>query len=407
MSTLIPNQFNIYEPLEEVQSIVSTLVENIYHDSSYQDYLKDLKDSDTTITNKKLDAISKTFTDIQVFNTNKNPLFLLNDIGIILGVSNISAMVKNYTEIEKITGILVINNKPIKKIFLTKNGVYRIMFNNRSKLSNIFRAFIYKLLDHMEINGKDLTRELMNEIHSENPEMINEAITEYNDNLARYKQLYESELMQKEMLELTITNNNILFKDIEDEKNEIEIKQNYNIMYIEQLKKEKRMAFEKIYNIKEDNNMDSTVVALEFMKKKFFKEFTISLVHPSIMSEVFKSKKFPVCVDYTADQYDSEFAFIMMIFNQSNRISDEEIFYLTVQLKGTEKESPLKHCESCKEVLVASDYIIDKTKFSEMIEIMKSECTHFYMPGSRKGSNNLIYQISIEHIKSIAKTFIA
>jgi hypothetical protein len=407
----ITHQTETYKPLEEVQSVISTLVENIYNDDSYQDYLKDLKDTDTTVSNKKLDTITKTFTDIKVFNTNKNPLFLSNDIGVILGVSNITAMIKNYTTTEKSIGMLLINNKLVKKTFLTKYGVYRIMFNNKSKLSDVFRAFIYKLLDHMETNGKELARELMDEVNTENPELITEAMDEYNTNLTKYKQMYELERTQNKLLEFTIKSNYELFKDIEEEKLEIEIKQNYNVMYIQQLKKERQAVLEKIYHIKDGIDTTDTAMALESMKKKYLKEFTISLVHPVVMNEVFTSKKFPVSSDdFIIKELtnDVDFSFILQIFNTNGKFNEDEIFYLSIALKSGEKETSNKKISSdqVKETYITSQYITDKTKFSEMLETLQNECEHYYMPGSRKTSNNFIYKTSIEHIKSTANNII-
>lgn len=397
--------YDVYEPLVEVQSIVSTLVENIYNDTSYQDYLRDLKSE--VVTHKKYELISKTFTDIQVFNTNKNPLFLINDIGIILGASNINTMTKMYTSTEKTTGMLMINDKLVKKVFLTKYGVYRIMLTNKSKLSEIFRAFIYKLLDHMEVNGKDLTREIMDEIDTENPEIFSEATTEYNNNLAKYKQLYEITNAEKNMLSRTIETNYVLYKDIEEEKNQMEIKHNYDAMYITQLKKERVITLENIYNIKQDNGLDETFVALEFMKKKFFKEFTINLTQPHTLDEVFTSKKFPIDIithDYVVGEYASNFDFTLQILNTTGRINEEELFYVTLCFKTVEKKSDDKKLDD--DVQIASDYISDKVKFTELLELLKIDCEHYHIPGSRKGSNNYIYKTSIEHIKLLTKNLI-
>jgi prophage antirepressor-like protein len=390
----------VYKPIEEVQSIVSSLVENIYNDESYQDYLTDLKGSNENT--KKLDTISKTFTDIQVFNTNADPLFLASDIGIILGVSSVNTMIKNYSTTEKINGMLIINGKPTKKIFLTRYGVYRIMFNNRSKLSDVFRAFIYKLLDYMESNGKDLSREIMTEINVEHPELVGEAMDEYK--LERYKQLYELECNERKLLELTIENNYSLYKEIEDKKKEVEIEQTYNIMYIEQLKQEKNNMLDKIYNIKEDADLDEAVIALEFMKKKFFKEFTISLVKPELLSDVFSAKNSPYEVseeDYVYNRYTKDFNFIMKVFDINQRINEDEIYYLTLALKTTAKKDI-----SDKEIYITSDYIYDKAKFAELLELLKTECDYYQYPGSRKISK-YIYKVSIEYIRSIVKSMIS
>lgn len=405
--SLISSETEVYQPLEEVQSVISSLVENIYNDESYQTFLNDLKVSDTVGSNKKLELISNTFTDIKVFNTSKDPLFLMSDIGIILGVSSINTMTKNYLSTEKLTGRLLINSKLVSKSFLTRHGVYRVMFNNKSKLSDVFRAFIYKLLDYMETNGKEITRSIMNEIAVENPDMINDAKEEYTDGIARYKHMYLLEHAEKKQLELTINKNYELFKEVEDEKNDIEISHNYSKMYITQLKKERVDIMERISNIKEDNQ-DDTFAALEFMKKKYFKEYSISLVHPSIVKEIFTSTKFPIDIDpkndYVFNQFNANYDFNIRAFEANQRLNEDEIFYLTISLKGAPKEVS-KEVDS-KELCIATDFINDKAKFLEMLELIKKENDCYHVPGSRKTSNQFIYKISIGQIKSIGRDLI-
>ena len=85
----------IFKELNEVQSIVGTLVENIYNDDSYQEYLNELQENDSVTSTKKAQNIKQTFTDLRVFNTHSEPLFLANDIGVIIGASNVNQMVKN------------------------------------------------------------------------------------------------------------------------------------------------------------------------------------------------------------------------------------------------------------------------------------------------------------------------
>ena len=384
---------NIYEPIQEVQSIVGNLMETIYNDESYQEYLSDLKNS--TDNTKKLDNIAKTFTDIKVFNTNQDPLFLASDIGIILGASNVNTMIKNYSNTEKINGIIIINGKPIKKIFLTKHGVYRIMFNNRSKLSELFRAFIYKLLDYMENKGREISKELMAEVSIENPELVHEAIAEYKNNLQRYKHLYELECNSRKMLELTV-------EELEFDKKELTITQTYNNLYIKKLRDERHVIIDKLYNIKEETDIDDRFEALEIMKKKYFKEFTISLVKPEIVSNLFDKKNSQYKVpkdDYIYNQYIDDFDFLIKSIEMNSKINEDEIYYLSIALKSPIKKDTTKN----NDIYVASDYVCDKVKFAELQELLKKDHDHYLYPGHRK---DYIYKISISDIRLVVKDMI-
>jgi hypothetical protein len=99
-----------YDQLNEAKSILSTIVETIYHDDKYQGFLEELNESDAKGSTKKLENIKKTFINIRVFGSTVQPLFLANDIGIIIGASNVKNMIKNYNNDEKITGLIQGNN---------------------------------------------------------------------------------------------------------------------------------------------------------------------------------------------------------------------------------------------------------------------------------------------------------
>lgn len=396
--------YNQLEEKEVLQNIVGTLVENIYNDDSYQEYLKDLQETGTELSSRKVKNIQQTFTDMRVFNTNKSPLFLANDIGIIIGASNVNATIRNYSITEKITGMIVYKNKLVKRTFLTKNGMHRLLFNNKTKLAEVFRGLIYKLTDYMFEYEYEKVKTIIGEFTSKNSALINASKIELESNVKKYKSLYEFEQKERTYLEISAVENYKLLKEIESERNEVEIEQSFNVMYIEQLKNEKNNVLEKIYNIQDESILDETNQALLNMKKKFLKEFTISLVTPKHLSEFFNQKKniYDLSKEYNYDSYINDFDFIVNILEVSGNINIEEIFYLHVELKVATKS---KEEIDPNYVYAASEYVQDKTKFLELMDLVKLECES-YQIGTKKGANSIIYKTTIEHIKSIARNLI-
>ena len=378
----------ILNQVENVQTIIGTLVDNIYHDTSYQEYLKELEDSDAKSSNKKVVNIKQTFADLKVFNTNREPLFLANDIGIIIGASNVKTMIKNYSDVEKVTGYITDSKGRIsKKQLLTKHGVYRILLTNRSKLSDVFRGFIYKLIDHMIDNELNTLQKIIKEFSDENPVLVSEAIQELDVNTRHYQELYELE--KKERIE-------------------VETALSFNEMYIEQLKIEKANIFSKIDSKHEDLKLDETHQALELLKKKFFSKFSISLVSPTILDKVFSEKsQYDIENEaYILDAYKDNFAFTTMSYDLNKRINIEELFYLVLTLKPAKsKSTEVEEPKSEDYIEVASDYVADKKIFVNLIEVLKTECDFYQIP-RKKSATSFIFKTTIEHIKMINRNLI-
>ena len=382
-------EITILNQVKSVQTIIGTLVENIYHDESYQEYLKELEDSDAKGSNKKVINIKQTFADLKVFNTNREPLFLANDIGIIIGASNIKTMIKNYSEVEKITGYITDSRGRIsKKQLLTKHGVYRILLTNRSKLSDVFRGFIYKLIDHMIDNELNTLQNIIKEFSNENPVLVSEAIQELDINTRHYQELYEIE---------------------KRERIEVETALSFNEMYIEQLKQEKVNIFSKIDSRNDDLKLDETHQALELLKKKYFSQFSISLVHPQILDKVFDEKsQYDIENEaFILDAYKDNFSFTVMSYDLNKKINTEELFYMVLTMKPAKSKaaSEVEESKNNDYVEVATDYVADKKIFVNLIETLKTECDFYQIP-KKKSATAFIFKTTIDHIQMINRNLI-
>lgn len=373
------DEITMYEEVSEAKSIITTLVDDIYNDDSYQDYLKELETSETKGSVKKVENIKNTFSDIKVFNSNTEPLFLSQDIGIIIGTANVKAMIKNYNENEKVIGYIRIGGKILKKEFLTRYGIIRILLGNRTKLGEVFRGFIYKLLDHMVYNEIDKLKSIAREYTEENRELVADASQELSENIQHYKELYDLEYKTRI---------------------ELENEQSFNEMYIEQLKLEKKRIMDKLNERKYDDSQDDTTVALEIVKKKYMKEFSIYLAKPDILNNLFTGIKSPYDgkrEGYLLENYLNNYDFLVKTIELGADVNDDDIYYLTVGY-GT---------NSIKDsIVIATDFVFDKNKFNQLVEILKTECDTYTISKTKNTASNYIFKTSVEHIKLVTRNII-
>lgn len=395
----------VINQIDKTENIITTLVENIYRDDLYQDYLKDLEVSDTKSDAKKLTNIKQTFSNIRIFNTHSEPLFLAKDIGIIIGASNVNQMTKSYTTTERVEAYINKDGKRVKKIFLTKHGIYRILFNNKTKLSELFRGFIYKLIDHMMSFENERLRGIINEFAKENPHLISEALDEISINALKYRQLYESE---------------------RDQRLELETEIDYNEMYIEQLKIDKTHIVERIRHRDYEYNTEDDIVALNILKHKYLKEISISLVNPRILDEIFKNPKSQYNIDdekFVLARYKNDYNFLIKTFNVNRVINDEDTYYIhisyfTPKSNDSGKKKPTNKSSANDNnndpdfdttdnepdfYKVGSDYLYDRSAFNDLIETLKSETPYYNISKNKRGISGLIFKSSIENIKFIVK----
>jgi prophage antirepressor-like protein len=412
--------------IDESENIISSLVENIYHDDSYQEYLKDLEESDIKGDAKKLVNIKKTFSDIRIFGDHSNPLFLMKDIGVIIGASNVNVMTKNYNNKERLDAYLLTDGKVRKNAFLTKHGVYRVLFSNKSKLSELFRSFVYKIMDYMINYENESLKRIINELKSEQPELVMDSMNEMSENAAKYREMYEREREERLL--------------IESEKIDLESDMAYSEMYIEQLRIDKQNIVEKINSRTYDDALDEVNVAFETLKKKCLKEFSISLVAPHILDKIFDPKRTEYDIDnekYILNRYKSDFDFIIKTFEIKKEINKEDIFYLSLNYGSTTKISAKKISSKLDSkhinlnsddqieqyydrignignndkreskypdfILVSSDYTYNQSTFNEIVEDLFENCDCYKIIKSKNSITNIVFKTSIEHIQTIAR----
>jgi len=149
----------------------------------FQDYNND----------ETLDII-KPLENLKLYSNENEDEYVFNtkDISKAFGIKNIDKIITTFDDIEKKEGYYTRNNgKQKKSTFLTKYGVYRIIFHSyNDEVSKLYRNIIYKIIDTATLTKKQLREHLEN-----NKELLDNVTSELFD---KYKNDIEFEKKEKE-----------------------------------------------------------------------------------------------------------------------------------------------------------------------------------------------------------------
>jgi len=403
---------HIYKPLE-TKNILSNLVDNIINDEVFQKHVNILQTSESESDQKNAFSIKSTISNIRVFNTNVHPLFLAKDIGILMGISNIKYFTRQFEPEEKVIGYTTINNKIKKVIFLTRLGIYRCFYASRSPLAKLFRKFISNLLDHMITHENELLQRISCIFRSENPGLIDQGMADLASKLIEYETKYAEERKKAEQLEQQCDEEIKKRFDAEKEVVEIDIINSYNMMQIEQLKKEKDSYISRIKTIQstiEPETIDN--IEIRMLKEMFMKPVYLCILHPNYFTKLLKPQPVPQPVPQpppNLPQYDSDVDTITV-----GKISDldmkvykrnfENIFTEIDKVK-VEKDEILYYCLSFsrnaakngKLIHVSTQYVVNKNHYTKTLTSLSENSEVIEL------NKIVLYKTSIEEISDIIR----
>ena len=407
---------HIYKPLE-TKNILSNLVDNIINDEVFQKHLNLLQTSESENDQKNAFSIKSTISNIRVFNTNIQPLFLAKDIGILMGISNIKYFTRQFEPEEKVIGYTTINNKIKKVIFLTRLGIYRCFYASRSPLAKLFRKFISNLLDHMITHENELLQRISCIFRSENPGLIDQGMADLASKLIEYETKYAEEQKKAEQLEQQCDEEIKKRFDAEKEVVEIDIINSYNMMQIEQLKKEKDSYISRIKTIQstiEPETIDN--IEIRMLKEMFMKPVYLCILHPNYFTKLLKPQPtqpnqptLPNQPNQPNLEYDSDVDTITV-----GKISDldmkvykrnfENIFTEIDKVK-VEKDEILYYCLSFsrnaakngKLIHVSTQYVVNKNHYTKTLTSLSENSEVIEL------NKIVLYKTSIEEISDIIR----
>lgn len=79
--------------------------------------------------------------------TNDEPLFLAQDIGAILGITNVSASVSRYPVEDKKYEMIDTPNGNQRALFLNPRGLLRLVFSSKKENARVLREWAYEKMD--------------------------------------------------------------------------------------------------------------------------------------------------------------------------------------------------------------------------------------------------------------------
>ena len=129
-------------------------------------------------------------TEIIIKGTKSDPLFRASDIGVILEISAIRSVIRDFNENEKVVHTMHTLGGSQEVSFLTEKGLYKVLFKSRKPIAEKFQNWVCEVIKEIRLNGLyDLQKEVEKQkLH----------LSELKD---KNKQEYETQLSKQKLLE--------------------------------------------------------------------------------------------------------------------------------------------------------------------------------------------------------------
>ena len=139
----------------------------------------------------------------------------------------------------------------------------------------------------------DLLRKISVKFKIDNPELIEQGMDDLQKKAIEYKSKYEEEHKQTLLLKSQCDKEIQKRIDTETEKTEVDIINSFNMMHIEQLKKEKVNHIDQIKNIKDSiiSIESPDIMELRMIKEKYMKQVCIYILYPEYMEKLLHTKQ--------------------------------------------------------------------------------------------------------------------
>lgn len=92
--------------------------------------------------------INPIYSVLKIYGSADIPYYSANEVGQLLEIKNIDQTIKQFTSRECIVTRVKGFDKPLK--LLTEHGLYRILFINKTPVGEVFREFVYMVLDKLK-----------------------------------------------------------------------------------------------------------------------------------------------------------------------------------------------------------------------------------------------------------------
>lgn len=92
--------------------------------------------------------------DIRIlYDSRTKPLFCANDVGTVLGIRNIRSSMQDFDSDEKVTEVFHTPGGPQEMLFLTRDGLFRLLMRSNKPIARPFQKWVSKVVGEIEDNG--------------------------------------------------------------------------------------------------------------------------------------------------------------------------------------------------------------------------------------------------------------
>ena len=100
-------------------------------------------------------------TEIVIKGTQYDPLFRASDIGIVLDISTIRSVIRDFNETEKVVHSMHTLGGLQDVTFLTEKGLYKVLFKSRKPIAEKFQNWVCEVIKELRLKGTyDLKQQL-------------------------------------------------------------------------------------------------------------------------------------------------------------------------------------------------------------------------------------------------------
>jgi prophage antirepressor-like protein len=123
-------------------------------------------------------------TEIVIKGTLDDPLFRASDIGVVLDITTIHSVIRDFDESEKVLHTMQTHGGNQDVTFLTEKGLYKVLFRSRKPIAQKFQNWVCEVIKEIRLKGIYKMQTEINKAIEEKNEAIeekNEAIEEKNE----------------------------------------------------------------------------------------------------------------------------------------------------------------------------------------------------------------------------------
>ena len=93
-------------------------------------------------------------TEIVIKGTNDKQLFRASDVGVVLDITIIRSVIRDFDESEKIVHTMQTIGGLQEVTFLTEKGLYKVLFRSRKPIAKKFQDWVFEVVNEIRLHGK-------------------------------------------------------------------------------------------------------------------------------------------------------------------------------------------------------------------------------------------------------------